>query len=379
VFTTASPSVGALHERAHRVETIAQPRLVVEKRQLAWRGAGPPNGALAQRRVERREARGRDGVERHVVEVRLVDQVAQALLVVQKREPRQLRLAAGGIAARVEAGRRVQRAARDVDAGQVVRDAAIEFGRRSVEHPPVGNHDDGRPRLAQAAHEPHEPFEAGEREILAAPIDEHVRQRAPPGAVVDQALVALRIVLEAGVVGALLRIAPVRVAIGPSPPRPHELLVDRLRLALQDDVRWPQVRRQESEQIVRREQAVEHVDERIARAAGALDRDVVAVQEEREDAILRIGRELERLALIGGIPALDFGRGLDPDEFHRLDLLCFAVFENLEILRPEIRDDPAVALRVHVHGDEVGPGAKGRTLLGRRGGRVLRSPGGPDR
>ena len=88
---------------------------------------------------------------------------------------------------------------------------------------------------------------------------------------------------------------------------------------------------------------------------------------------MRIPGELEHFLEVVRIAPRGLRRaGLDADELDRLDGLRLAVLEDLEVRRFQAFDDLAVALRVHIDGDEDGLAAehgwplllRGRLLLG---------------
>jgi hypothetical protein len=85
-------------------------------------------------------------------------------------------------------------------------------------------------------------------------------------------------------------------------------------------------------------------------------------------AVVRVPGELQHLLEVVGIaPRRLRGAGFDAHELDRLHRLRLAVLEDFEVRRLQALDDLAVALRVHIDGDEDGLAAEhGRPLLLRR-------------
>jgi hypothetical protein len=103
-------------------------------------------------------------------------------------------------------------------------------------------------------------------------------------------------------------------------------------------------------------------------ACEAVDRDVELIEEHDEHAVVRVPGELEHFPEVVGIAPRGLRRaGLDSDELNRLDGLRLAVLEDLEVRRFQALDDLAVALRVHVDGDEYGLATETRRPLLLRG------------
>ena len=98
------------------------------------------------------------------------------------------------------------------------------------------------------------------------------------------------------------------------------------------------------------------------------DGHVQRVEIDDEHAVVRIGGLIERLPLRVRIAPLALRQArFDAHELEVLDLLRLAVFEDLEVVGRQSFDDPAVALRVGIDGDEHGPRPEcRRTLILRR-------------
>ena len=107
--------------------------------------------------------------------------------------------------------------------------------------------------------------------------------------------------------------------------------------------------RQDADEVVGRDEPVEHVHEGtlddVRTGAGRVKR----VQQDDEDAAVRIGGRRERLPLCVGIAAHDIRWiRLDPNELDRLDGLWNAVLEDLEIVPRQALHDPAIPVWVDV-------------------------------
>ena len=132
----------------------------------------------------------------------------------------------------------------------------------------------------------------------------------------------------------------------PAPPVPvfRELFLDHQGLLAEHQIRHALLGRQDTEEVLRSEDVVQEGNQRHPHPVRTAEINVEVVKIDDEDAVRRIGGELEAFALRVGIPALADRVVLrKPNELERFDLLRNAVLEDLEVVRRQPLDDLAVS------------------------------------
>ena len=145
----------------------------------------------------------------------------------------------------------------------------------------------------------------------------------------------------------------------------RQLLLDGLRQLAEHQVLDRLGGREHAEQILRSDHPVEGLADRHPAAVGPAEVDVIGVEVEHEDAVFRIPREREAVALRVRIAAVgERGPLRVLDELEPVDGLRLVVFEQLEVRRGEAGDRASVASRIGVDADEVRARPEGGRPLG---------------